>query len=125
MNVVHLGAESTTVSSGDCEVDIALGYRRVARDCFRHDPPSDADLERAINVIEDELERARPELQQGTAEVRTAPGIARALKGADVESRYQSLVAGPRASAGNDYAAAVVILREMTHHLGLDMHVRA
>ena len=123
MNIIELGAESTTVSGGDSSIELALGYVRTARECFRSDPPTDADFERAINVIEDELERAVRIVERGAAEVRTEPGLARLLARTDVESQYQQLVA--RGSADGDaYAAAVVILREMTHHLGITPRFR-
>ena len=38
---------------------LAIGWALTAEACFRHEPPTPAELERAIEVVEDELMRTR------------------------------------------------------------------
>lgn len=115
-----------------------LGRRTVARDCFKRDPPSPLELENAIAAIEDEIARVRASPAEGSR-LRTRDPLVREIALAAglpheremnfalpaVEQAFQRLAAqasrGVRSAdglaAGNEAAAALVILRELMHHL--------
>ncbi|MBX3637981.1 MAG: hypothetical protein KF683_21630 [Rubrivivax sp.] len=118
-------------------VTLPVGLRDLAEDVLRHEPPTPAELERAIDLVEDALAGSR--LAQGArGELVTADAVLLALPGLgapgasltrdDVEASFQRLASRslgmPAAAAasprGRDLAAATIILRECMHHLGFD-----
>ena len=128
MVLLHVGAERTAIA----DATLALGWSSIARDHFRHDPPSALELENAIAAVEDELERARRHpiprgamLRTGDATIREiaiAAGIPRSgemtLAREAVEQVFQRLAArSPGLPAGREFAAMLLILRELMHHL--------
>jgi exopolyphosphatase/pppGpp-phosphohydrolase len=138
MTRLRLLARSTLLEFNDGEtVTLPVGLRDLAEDVLRHEPPTPAELERAIDVVEDALAGSR--LAQGSCgELVTADPFLLALPGLDepgasltrddVESLFQRLASralGMPASAagsphGRELAAAIVIVRECMHHLGFD-----
>lgn len=116
-----------------------IGWRTIARDYLKQDPPSPLGLENAITAIEDEIARAQP-LPAQDSRVRTKDPLIREIAVASglppdgetifplhaVEHGFQRLVAqaGRRQRskedlpAGDNLAAALVILRELMHHMG-------
>lgn len=135
---LRLQARSTLLEfDGGETVTLPVGLRDLAEDVLRHEPPTPAELERAIDVVEDALAGSR--LAQGSrGELVTADPVLLALPGLDgpgtsltrddVESLFQRLASralGMPASAavsphGRALAGAIVILRECMHHLGFD-----
>lgn len=135
---LRLLARSTVLEFDGAEtVTLPVGLRDLAEDVLRHEPPTPAELERAIDVIEDALAGSR--LAQGArGELLTADPVLLALPGLDgpgasitrddVESWFQGLASralGMPASAaglppGRELAAAILIVRECMHHLGFD-----
>jgi exopolyphosphatase/pppGpp-phosphohydrolase len=134
---VEIGARQTMVRVAGGATPLALGFALVAEACLHHDPPTPAELERAIEVIEDELMRARRTLPGGTGQHLIARGAAlnEVVRAADgpaelpldaVERLFQRLASealgDPSARrglpAGNQFVATVLILREFMHHLG-------
>lgn len=118
------------------EVVVAVGFETVASH-FRHAPPTGAEIEAAIDVIEDALmatglgQARRGSLTSTSAELRSLPGLENAGTGLsldEVESLFQRLAAaasGPRSVLGplpadREAAAALLILRETMHHLDFD-----
>ena len=116
------------------ETTLAIGPDVLATQVFRHDPPTSAEVERAIDLIEEALmASALPHapgrgLQTGEAVLRAyaAPGE-RSVDRAQVEGWFDRLAAAaqglnPAAAqglpTGPHAAAALVILRECMHHLG-------
>ena len=125
-------------SPGAPSVLLSAGWRTIARGHFRRSPPSPLDLENAIAAIEDEIARLRVLPPKGSRvrtkdalvrDIALAAGLPRngetILTLAAVEQAFQRLAAqaarGLRAGegipAGNEAAAALVILRELAHHL--------
>jgi exopolyphosphatase/pppGpp-phosphohydrolase len=118
------------------DVVVALGVETVAGH-FRHAPPTGLEIERAIDAIEDALMATRLGHASRGPLTTTSPGL-RAVPGFDnvdavlsldeVERLFQELAsatAGPSSpltgwSADRDAAAALLILREVMHHLGFD-----
>jgi hypothetical protein len=118
---------------------VGAGWRTIARDYLKHDPPSPLELENAIGAIEDQIARAGALPAKGSP-VRTNDALVREIAVASglprdaetifalsaVEQAYQRLAAqasrglrsGDGLAAGNGAAAALVILRELMHHLG-------
>src|SRR5690606_12370464 len=103
---------------------LALGWESLARDCFRHDPPSPLDMENAIAAIEDEIARAGKPAEGGTTlfsrdaalrDIAVAAGLPREgdanLSIEAVERTFQRLVErDPRLPANARFAATLLIL---------------
>jgi exopolyphosphatase/guanosine-5'-triphosphate,3'-diphosphate pyrophosphatase len=63
VTVIDIGGGSTEISVGDREqirerISLDIGSVRLTERFFRHDPPTHPDLEAAIELIENELQRA-------------------------------------------------------------------
>lgn len=132
---LRIGATRTVLSragSGGATHALALGTASIGAP-WRHDQPSAQDIERAIDVIEDALLhvpttwRAIGTLvtsDDAIAEWAAAAGAALTLPA--VEALFQRLASAalgdPGADRGlpaeRDAAAALIILREVMHHLG-------
>ncbi len=140
-SVLHLGDSRTTLAVGSgpqpsAQLVLAIGSLKTASDFFHHTPPTPGEIENAIQQVEDEVSRART-LVAGHAELCSAdPAIhaMAALAGSsgpvlsvDAVERLFDLLAAlsqgrPAASAGipntTTFAASLLILRELMHHLG-------
>jgi exopolyphosphatase/pppGpp-phosphohydrolase len=135
---IRLEAQSTLIEFGDGEsVTLGVGPRGLAEDVLRHEPPTPAELERAIDLVEDALTVSRlahadrGALAIADTDLLSLPGLAAqgaSLTRDDVEALFQQLAARavcPAAATsglphGRDVAAALLILRECMHHLGFD-----
>jgi exopolyphosphatase/pppGpp-phosphohydrolase len=134
---IRLEARNTVLKFADGDVvTLPLGVGDLARDVLRHDPPTPAELERAIDVVEDALSASRlPKASRGTLTTSAAllalPGLGTqdaALRLDGVEALFQRLASralGTPVSAdelpqGREMAAALLVLRECMHHLGFD-----
>ena len=106
---------------------LGVGFRRTAREHFKHQPPTAFELEEAIAAVEDEIARARPprggRLVSRDAVVReialaagVPPGPAMVLARDAVEQAFERSIRRPPDS---ERMAAVLILRELMHHLDL------
>ena len=113
------------------------GAESLARRLMRHTPPTALELEQAIETIEPEIMALRLHLPAGTlivlggawpqALAATDPGLHRDA----VENLFQHLAAIAQGRpAGIDalptdptFFAAVLLLRELMHHLGLERAV--
>lgn len=144
--LLHIGKVQTTLSIGAdgasaTELVLAVGAQAISRAHFRHNPPSALELENAIAAVEDVVMPALRQLPNGLAlhthddTVRTiarlagVPEDARTLLSIDaLEDCFNELAAwvqGRPASQGrlpqdNAFAATLVILRELMHHLGFE-----
>jgi hypothetical protein len=137
---MHLRFSSTATSlfSGDGGV-ITLGPSPAALvdACFRHDPPTAAELEHAIDVVEDAIMAANAPRSPGAGlttlepTLRRLPGleVVGASLGRDaVEALFQQLASialgmpnpGEAVVADREVAAALLITRECMHHLGFE-----
>lgn len=122
------------------EVVAAVGIETVAAH-FQHTPPLAAEIERAIDVVEDALmatrlaHNDRGTLTSNTPLLQSLPGLAGAgsvLSREEVEllfGRLADAASGPSAALGDlpadrETAAALLILRETMHHLGFD-HIQS
>ena len=108
-----------------------LARHSLARDHFRHDPPSPLELENAIAAVEDEVERKHQGIAKGAAPLTHDPAIRRIAVAAGVppggemmlareavEQMFQRLASrAPGLPAGGEFAAMLLILRELMHHL--------
>jgi exopolyphosphatase/pppGpp-phosphohydrolase len=114
---------------------LAVSPKRLAAEIFHHEPPTPRELEQTIDAVEDEVMRARSfaagggELFTSDAIVRSfaaSEGRARTLPVDAVERLFQRLASAslgdPSAlqglPSGREAAAALLILRELMHHLG-------
>lgn len=134
---LRIGATQTVLSRGGAggastSLALELGTASIGA-LWRHDQPSAHDIEHAIDVIEESLLRVPPTWRPiGTlvtsddaiGEWALAAGAALTLPA--VEALFQRLASAalgdPTAArglpAGRDAAAALIILREVMHHLG-------
>lgn len=126
MALLQVGKDRTTIAG----IELALGWRTIAQS-FRHDPPSSLELENAIAAVEDELARVHESIAKGLTPVTDDPGIrdvaaaAGVAPGAQmtvtveaVEQAFQRLaIRAPGLPAGAQFAATLLILRELMHHL--------
>lgn len=134
---LELRAQTTLLVVDDAHtLTLAVGARGLAETVLRHEPPSAVELERAIDLVEDALAAAHDarlyggELVTADPWLITLPGLERpgaALDREDVEALFQRLasralgtpVAAGDLPHGRELAAALLILRECMHHLGL------
>ncbi len=139
---LQLHPRSTLIEfDADHAVTLPVGPLGLAQDVFRHDPPTPAELEHAIDLMEDALtashlaNAARGEIVTSDALLASLPGLGAAglrLPRDDVEALFQRLASRSLGTPINDHelppgrelAAALLILRECMHHLGFD-RVRA
>lgn len=120
---LRIDADQTTLGFAT----LRIGWRSLARDYFKSDPPSPLDLENAIAAIEDEIARARAGFDparavvttdQSVREIAAAAGAFLAIE--TVERAYLRL-AGAAGLPGNPkLAATLLILRELMHHLQIE-----
>ena len=116
---------------------LAIGWSTIARD-FKRDQPSPLELENAIAAIEDEIARAGSSIaadpvvstaEETIRDIALAAGIARSdemvLTIAALENSFERLTRPPGISGDRRFAATLVILREVMHHLGIDSVVIA
>lgn len=107
---------------------LAIGFRRIAREHFKREPASALEIEGAIAAIEDEIARAKPprgmRLVTDDAMVReiavdagVSPGPAILLAREAVEQAFERSL---RRAPDNEHMAALLILRELMHHLGIE-----
>lgn len=132
--VFEPGSTSLVMGSGE-HVRLAVGPQGLAAQVFRHDPPTPLELEQAIDLIEDAFMASKvPHATRADllmAEELLPPLLSLASQGArlsreDVERQFEQLAARSLAGvplraglpAGREAAAALVILREVMHHLG-------
>jgi exopolyphosphatase/pppGpp-phosphohydrolase len=137
---LHIGTDRTTLhtSSGET-LHLAIGTRTTAAAYFHHQPPTEGEIERAIQTVEDEVTRARALAARHPLLWTDDPAIAdlahlAGIAGVDgsslpveaVERLFDLLAAlslgRPASSAGipadGVFAARLLILRELMHHLG-------
>lgn len=142
MTVLHIGAQQTVLATGTDRdpavlLALAVGSAKTAADHFRHDPPASIEMENAIMVVEDEVTRARDQLAGSElftmdAAIRRIALIAGVAEAAEMAlsreaveqtfDRFSGVVLGrPAASeglpTGGAFAATLLILRELMHHL--------
>ncbi len=143
ITVLHIGAQHTVIASGNAEVPdstitLAIGSRMTGEKYFKHAPPTPAELEIAIMVVEDEVFRARNAIIEGSSLVTTDAAIRAIAVAAGVAdqaelvltcdvveasfNRLADLASGRPASQDKlpthaESAATLLILREFMHHL--------
>lgn len=143
VTVLYIGSEYCWVAHGNDRdasllARLEIGAGRVARERFKRNPPSLAELEEAIEVIENQVMPLAKQLATGSELFTSNESIASMLQtGADepkaaatfsldaVEGIFGRLVAisagRPRIQASlpsdNATMATVLILREFLHHL--------
>ena len=128
--ILRIDADQTTVGARA----LGIGWSTVARDYLRRDPSSPLDLENAIAAIEDEIalaarssiaaERVVSATQETVRDIALAAGIApgdeMVLTIGAVENAFERLTRPPGIPGDRRFAATLVILREVMHHLRID-----
>jgi exopolyphosphatase/pppGpp-phosphohydrolase len=124
---LHIGAETTELAQEEA-VALRIGSASIAREHFRHDPPTPLELESAIAAVEDEIARVHAALAGGSGlytrdgllrdialEIGVPPATEMQLALDAVEHAFARL---PLRALGKEKAGVLVILRELMHHLG-------
>lgn len=141
--VLNIGPEQTAMAFGKPGeavqiVLLEIGWQSIADGYFKHAPATALELENAIVTVEDEIARARSMLH-GNWQLHTTDAALReiaVLSGVTESSRMvlsleameqtfdrmaQVALGRPAAQsglpAGNEFAARLLILRELMHHL--------
>ena len=107
---------------------LAIGFRRLAREHLKHQPPSALEIEGAIAAIEDEIARAKPPrglrpvshdavVREIALDAGVSPGTAMVLAREAVEQAFERAL---RRAPDNERMAALLILRELVHHLDIE-----
>ena len=120
---MHLQDEVTDLAG----TRLAVGFRRLAREHFKHQPPSALEIEGAIAAIEDEIARAKPPrgvrplthdavVREIALDAGVSPGPAMVLAREAIEQAFERSLRRP---PGNERMAALLILRELVHHLDI------
>jgi len=146
LTVLHMSDEYSFIAQGADMVKpeklwvFDIGKERTARDFFKHNPPTPAEVENAIQVVEDEIMSlhrlliATPDLYTldesvyEIAKLTVSTGSEKKiiLSRPDMEqvfNRLAAIISGRPASQDvlpttNSFAATLLILREVMHHLG-------
>lgn len=133
--LLQFDAQATTLDNGaapPCRLAVSLA--ELAGTVLRHDPPTPYALEQGIDIIEMAIMDRRPPQGEGGGLATTEPAFAALLPPGQpsirltrdaVERLFQALAAvaqGDHRAAselprGQDFAAALLILRECMHHL--------
>jgi hypothetical protein len=127
--MLRIEADRTTLGAAT----LLVGWRTILRDYFRKDPPTPLDLENAIAAIEDEIERTHKTVDRGCGVVTTeetirdialASGLAagpEVVLPLDAVERTCTRMTERAGLPGNPrFAATVLLLRELMHHLQID-----
>jgi len=141
LHIGELATRLTATTDPGIDTVLYLGTQELGSGPWRHEPPSPLELENAIAFVEDLVMPLAKSLPGGTtlvthdAEARHLVVVARPgedpappLPIEQVERVFNGLVAvsqgRPLASSGlpsqASFAAYVLILRELMHHLGFD-----
>jgi exopolyphosphatase/pppGpp-phosphohydrolase len=136
--LLHIGDEHLVVLTGhggmpETVQQLDLGAARIARDYFRHDPPTSQEIERAIDFAEDEIMRLGKAAVATTTLWSTSPALQAWASVSDptmtietIEQWFQGLASAslgqPAAMqglpTGREAAATLLVLREFMHHRG-------
>ena len=137
--ILHIGENETVLTKkadGEKTFTVAIGNTSTSAAYFSHIPPTDAEIEMAINDVEDKLMPLTAEFKTGSHQLISSDPIVREI-GAhanmesgelsiremeNVFSRFAAIVSGRPASMdtlplSSEFAAGLLILREVMHHL--------
>ena len=132
---VHIGDEQIQFVYGGNQHILPFGDKSIAQKYFKPMPPTDAEIEYAIQEIEDELMTVAATItaqnlqpvssDERIREIAGYAGKQGEMSTADVEgvfSRFALIVRGRPASTDvlpldSNFAAYLLILREVMHHL--------
>ncbi len=124
---LHIGADTTQLVQ-EAPVVLGIGSGKLAAEHFRHDPPTPLELENASAAVEDEIARVHTRIARGSR-LYTRDAVVRAIALAAgvapepemtlaLEAVEQAFARLPVRAEGKERAAALLVLRELMHHLG-------
>lgn len=139
---LHIGEEQTVVTSRSgnelgSPITLPMGSVKTAKR-FKHDPPTEAEMENAIMLVEDELFRIRHSIMNGSALSTTDVSVRDIARMAGVPeqpnltltrelveetfNRLSAIVQGRPMTQDSiptnaQFSATLLILREFMHHL--------
>lgn len=116
-------------------ITLPYGYISISDDYYKHTPPTESDIEAAINVVEDEIMLMVKRVQNSNLHLVSFDKQLHEIKGyiatenntlssMDIESlfsRLAAIITGRPASmdnlpTDNNFSAYLLILREIMHH---------
>ena len=139
LTVLHIGRDRTIIATATDVLALSIGMEKTGREFFHHAPPTPEEVENAINVVEDEIERAHKSTGQGSilcttdnsvreishlASVPDQPEMTLSREALELLfTRLAALSMGRPAVKDNlrvdaSFSAALLILREVMFHLG-------
>ncbi|HET7670455.1 MAG TPA: hypothetical protein VFK84_08600 [Burkholderiales bacterium] len=125
---LRVGADQTTLGAATLDI----GWRTISHVHLKSDPASPLDLENAIAAIEDEIARVHQAVERDSTVVTTdtdetireialasgvRAGAGMALSPEAVERAYARLTGRAGLPGTRRFAATLLILRELMHHL--------
>jgi len=135
--LLQITENKTFINRTEGVIALPLGSKSVSERYFKHTPPTEYDMEIAINTVEDALMPIVAAIKEGNYRLVTLDKIAKDiahyaktegtnLNVKDVEeifSRIAAIVTGRPASTdilpeNNEFIAYELILREVMNHLG-------
>jgi hypothetical protein len=144
--ILHIGEEITYIIADSPDhnfsiIKLLIGSEKTSIEYFKHNPPTEAEIDRAINVVEDEVIRAH-EMTKDVKKLFTTDKVVKMvaeMSGVNkqiemklskdemerVFSRLAAVSLGRSASMegipeDSKFASTLLILREIMHHLGFD-----
>lgn len=133
---LRFAEDTLQLSQGSTTIIAKLTPERITRQYFRHSPPTPAELEYAIQDVEDSLHPAYGHISSGSlgapvsalhdlAVFLALPAGAAALPRDDIEAGFSRLAALSEGRPLNldplppdtHFAATLLIIRELMHHL--------
>ena len=139
LTLLHIGADRTVIATASNVLVLPIWTEKTGMESFHHAPPTPAEIENAINVVEDEVTRAHKMTGTGSILCTTDDSIREIAHLAGVPdqpemrlnrdameslfTRLAALSTGRPAAKDNlrvdsSFSAALLILREFMFHLG-------
>lgn len=128
---LHIDLEETQIVVEHITHVLKLGSKKLAQDYFKHNPPSDFEMEAAIVEVEDEIALAQKLIYPGAilftkdSAIREMALLAGVTQSREINFKIEVLEELFRRTTSplgytNDleFAATLLILREFMHHLG-------
>ncbi len=137
--ILHIGEQETTFRkmNDGTELHLPAGSRQTADSYFRHNPPTESEVEESINQVEDQLMKLTSTFKDKDYQLVSAdPQIREIAHYANITndslsiqemeavfSRLAMIIRGRPAATDTlpltgEFAASLLILREVMHHLG-------
>ncbi len=130
---LHIDLEETQIVVETITHVLKLGSKKLASNYFKHNPPTDFEMEAAIVEVEDEIALAQKLIRKGAIlftkdtairEMALLAGVApereMIFKIEMLEELFARMTSKLHFTDDLEFAATILILREFMHHLKFD-----